>query len=568
LYITDDNRIRTLSLATLEVRTLAQIPVPSGEFSLHGIWGEGDTLWVNGGGSLWEVSRSTGRYTKALNATSGSDAGSPIKLDAKGIWGSGHDLYVAVWAGSRILKLTPGSVPAAANFSLVDRAGISKITAAADQITLGYATIDQNTGSGTSGMAVFEYKKDGIVISETSVSAAPPIRAGRIFAEVQGAVNTAIAIANPTSEPAVVSFYVTDSAGRQVKSGTVNIGPAQQVSRFLNESPLDIPRPFVGTFTFSSTVSVAVMALRGHLNERSEFLMTTLQVAPIASTATGPRIIPYFDPGLRLPMNIFAAPEWATQIVLINPTDQALAGSAILNADGNVSLESFRYSIPPRSSQVLRPADSKSTGTAFVQVTPDAGGIAPIAQVIFAYRVSGITVAETGVPAVATAQAFRVFTKVNGSIGGPGWRDTRIAIVNPSSSEITVRLEGNDLRGFPTFNRGQLVIPAFGHVAVYAHEILPNLFGENVLRISTDSPNGIAVIALRARSNERLDFLFTATPASPEIADVSTGPIIFPLLVQGGGYTTEFILFNPTQAATGSLRYFSQSGIPLPLTFQ
>jgi hypothetical protein len=449
-----------------------------------------------------------------------------------------------------------------ANFSLADRAGLSKVTAAAaDQMTLGYATIDQKTGSGTSGMAVFEYKKDGIVVSETSVSAAPPVRAGRIFAEIQGEVNTGVAIVNPASEPAVVSFYVTDSAGRQVKSGTVNIGPAQQIARFLDEAPLDIPCPFVGTFTFSSTVSVGVIALRGHLNERSEFLMTTLPVAPVASTATGPLIIPHFATG----------GGWNTQIVLINSTDQALAGSAILNADGNVVLESFRYSIPPRSSQVLRTADSQNAVTGFVQVTPDSGGIAPVAQVIFAYRVGGITITETGVPAVATAQAFRVFTNLRGKnpFGLPDSRDTALALVNPSSSEIKVRLEGNDLRGYPNPSRGELVIPAFGHVALFVHEIRGmNNPDESVLRLSTDSPKGIAVIALRVRYNERQDFLITTTPASPENTDLSTGPIIFPHFVQGGGYTTQFVVFNPMRAATGTLRYFSQSGIPLPLTFQ
>jgi hypothetical protein len=48
LYVTDRDKIRTISVATGEVRTLATLP---GSFSL--ISGDGDNLYVTGRGGTW-----------------------------------------------------------------------------------------------------------------------------------------------------------------------------------------------------------------------------------------------------------------------------------------------------------------------------------------------------------------------------------------------------------------------------------------------------------------------------------------------------------------------------------
>jgi hypothetical protein len=82
------------------------------------------------------------------------------------------------------------------------------------------------------------------------------------------------------------------------------------------------------------------------------------------------------------------------------------------------------------------------------------------------------------------------------------------------------------------------------------------------------SAGGISVIGVRARNNERGDFLVTTTPAVPETESPSTERRVLPHFVQGGGYTTQFILFSRNRfQATGALKYFSQNGIAIPLVF-
>jgi hypothetical protein len=108
-------------------------------------------------------------------------------------------------------------------------------------------------------------------------------------------------------------------------------------------------------------------------------------------------------------------------------------------------------------------------------------------------------------------------------------------------------------------------------VAEFLAQIFPNLpqsFQGGVLRIS--SPSSISVVGLRGRYNERSDFLITTTPPTTESAPASSAEFLFPHFVNGGGYTTQFILFSGTagQTSSGTLRFFDPKGNPLPLSLQ
>jgi hypothetical protein len=76
------------------------------------------------------------------------------------------------------------------------------------------------------------------------------------------------------------------------------------------------------------------------------------------------------------------------------------------------------------------------------------------------------------------------------------------------------------------------------------------------------------VVGLRGRYNERDDFLITTTQPSDETRAASISDQYFPHLADGGGYTTQFILFNGSsdQSSSGLLRFFTQSGQSLNLT--
>jgi hypothetical protein len=113
-----------------------------------------------------------------------------------------------------------------------------------------------------------------------------------------------------------------------------------------------------------------------------------------------------------------------------------------------------------------------------------------------------------------------------------------------------------------------MTLPGNGQTAEFLNQILPSAPQplKGILRITTSGSN-VAVVGLRGRYNERGDFLITTTPASVETANPSAAGSLFPHIVDGGGYTTQFILFD--QAASGSMSgtvmFYGQDGNPLGL---
>jgi hypothetical protein len=133
---------------------------------------------------------------------------------------------------------------------------------------------------------------------------------------------------------------------------------------------------------------------------------------------------------------------------------------------------------------------------------------------------------------------------------------------------VTVSL--TKLDGTPAAT-GTLSLPANGQTAVFLSQIaglnsIPRPF-RGVARISSSSP--ISVTGLRARYNERLDFLITTTPAIPDSTPPSSAPLYFPQIADSGGYTTQFIILGrPPDAVSGTLQLTSPSGAVLNIPMQ
>ena len=69
------------------------------------------------------------------------------------------------------------------------------------------------------------------------------------------------------------------------------------------------------------------------------------------------------------------------------------------------------------------------------------------------------------------------------------------------------------------------------------------------------------MIGLRGAYNERGEFLIATIPHINEELSSNARERIFPYIVNGDGYTPQFILMGST-ATSGEVRFFSQSGSP------
>jgi hypothetical protein len=453
--------------------------------------------------------------------------------------------------------------------------GLTLTTAGAAAVpTIGYAGIDSR--STLPAVAIFGLRQNGVLVGETAVPALQPITAGRIYAEVAGVVNTGIAIANTSNDPAVVNYYLTRIDGSQLKAGSLTLGAGRQIASFLDQAPYYSGSNFAGTFSFTSNVPIAVIALRGYTNLRGEFLTSTLPVVNVSSTpSSASSVIPSFSLG----------GGWTTQVFLVNPSDAPLNGTlqfysaASDNLPGvltNVTLagqtnSSFPYTIQPRASIKLSlTSTSSETTNGTIRVVPGAGQVAPVSQAVFTFTNGNIVVTEAGVAGVV-GTGMQMYAEATGVPFTVGSVQTGLAMANPSDKAVTVILDLRKLDGSSAgVTASTISIPANGRVSKFLYELFPTLPRpfQGVVRMIADAP--ISAIGLRTRTNERTDFLITTTAPSPlATSSTAAGSLVFPHLVDGGGYTTQIIIIgNGAGDYPGTMQLFGQSGLPLPLTFR
>jgi len=455
----------------------------------------------------------------------------------------------------------------------------TETTGGSASLVVGDAKAQPAASTTPTGFAILGLRENGVLVTETAVPGMTAITSGRTFAEVNGPINTGFAVMNPSSASVVVSFNFTDQAGNDLGQNSFTLAANAHIARFLSEAPFGLRSGFIGTLTFNSSAPVAVTAVRTLVNERSQFLMTAQPVVTLPDDiSVGPVLLAHFADG----------GGWRTEVILINTTDSVITGTVEFFGEGTSTISatpltltvngqtaaSFNYTIRPRASATFEtsgaPAGATQTGS--IHITPTGGSNAPSAFALFSFFSNGATSTQAAVQTQAPATGLRSYVEVN-SIGPvPGAIQTAIAIANNSATAATVNFELRGLDGSSTGLTSSIIVPAFGHRANFVHELFPSLTVSvgvpfrGLLRITSFS--SIAVVAARARYNEDGSFLITTTPVSNEASSASTAELVFPQIVDGGGYNTQFVLFSgiTDQNTTGILSFFGQDGQPLNLT--
>jgi hypothetical protein len=484
-----------------------------------------------------------------------------------------------------IQTVIPVAITSSRSFNIAARGAASMTTDGRGSSTVtGHARL-QGGGGGAppAALALLAFRPGGILVSEAAISAAPAIQSGRFYVEVGNGVNTGIAIANPGSQAATVNYFLSGAAGNQIHSGSVAIPANGQIAAFIDQPKFYTPGPFrppitdARSMTFTSSVPIAVLAIRGRTNERSEFLVSPLPVSDLSASTTESAYIPDFADG----------DGWSTQVALTNTSDEVMTGSVqffgpggqglTLTVDGQSGTR-FDYSIPARTSRRLQTSGSATTTTlGSIRVSPASGSRTPAAFAILTSRRNNVAVSEISIPAVRPGSAFRMYVENSGSFSTQqaGSLQTAFAAVNPSSSAITLSLELTGLDGTTSF-AGSVSIPAQGQIATFVNQVvgfssLPNSF-QGVLRVSASASSGVSIVGLRGRYNERApasDFVLSSVPATDDTAPPSSADLVFPHIADSGGYTTQFVLLNgSTGASSGMLRLFDPSGSSLTLTLR
>jgi len=425
--------------------------------------------------------------------------------------------------------------------------GGSRIQSTGQSTTMriGYATVSSSLDVPHS-FGILQLRQQGVLISEATMTPSTPATSGITYAEVEGPVNTGVAIANPFSSEAIVNFEIRDDSGAMVATSELRLAPGAQLARFLTEPPFNVAKLAGGSLRMTSSLPVSVLALRGLSNERGEFLVSTLSFTESASSASA----------------VYCAHTangegWTTQVNLVNSSNQTITGSVeFLPGDR------FTYMLPPYGTRRFRTDGLGIVRSGFVRVTPDAGLPAPAATAVFSYRRNDVTVTEASVHGTVAALSQTMLVSGSGgfNVGSADAIMSGIGVANGIAEAVSAQVILTSLAG-ATLASTSIEIPANSQQALFLGELFAGtvtLPFEATLRITSNRP--IAVTGLRGQYNSRGDFLISATPIFSQ-----TPGTVFTHIVDGGGYSTRFLFISRNGSIGGNLRLSTPDGSPLAI---
>ncbi len=228
-------------------------------------------------------------------------------------------------------------------------------------------------------------------------------------------------------------------------------------------------------------------------------------------------------------------------------------------------------------------ATSATSGSAgaiqagYAAVSVDAGST-PYATAVLSYRHNGATVSEVGVPASPPASSGRFFVdyRTEATLAGSDTKvdiDTGFAAVNRGNGPASISFILRDPEG-QVISRGTGSLDKDAHLAAYFNQLpdiapgfsidssFPSSIHFGTLELLSDQP--LSLLALRLTTNQRGEMLMTSTPVADPARPSTGGPIYFPQLAEGAGYSTIIGLLNTSVAIeTGTLHLFTDDGSPL-----
>jgi photosystem II stability/assembly factor-like uncharacterized protein len=447
----------------------------------------------------------------------------------------------------------------------------------------GYAKLTTNSSSTPYGTAVISFTLDGVTVSEVGIPSTPPTTKARFFVDYRTGINpipgrsdsgtvdtnTGVAIVNTGSSKATVTYTLRNFAGTTVAVGHGTVAAGKHYAKFVDQlkdiaPDFDLPSDFQsGSLEIASDQKVSVLALRGTINQEGLFLMTTTPVTDLTKTVLS---IPIFFPQYA------DGGGYSTSFLLLNTTNGVEKGSLqFINKDGTplsvtpvggTEDSLFRYTIAPNGAFRFQtdgsPAETKA---GWVLLIPDQFTNTPVGAGVFSYNPGNALISESGVPSTLSMTHARVYMDLSGN------HNVGLAVANVSTSDSEIVITAYQSDGItPIGTSGDpLQLVPNGYEAKFVDQFISDLPAGFAGVLDIRSTHGFAALTLRSLWNENGDFLMTTFPVA-EADQTPPSPVVFPHVVDGGGYHTEFILISNGQASSPNLTSYDEGGLPAAST--
>lgn len=468
----------------------------------------------------------------------------------------------AAWDGFTNSNLAVVAVtvkqPASYDLPLPAGQGVSRISAGLGALLVGYGAITADTPSLPMALANFGLVQNGVLVTEVGVPAATPVTATRLFVDLAAGINTGVAVVNPGAGAINVTAIARNAAGAYAGQALVTVGPRAHRAFFVDQIGLSLPATFQGTLTLASPAAFVAVSLRSATNGYGEVILTALPLADLNQlSAAGPLVFPQVVDGGGIP----------TRILLMNPSPGiASTGTIDLFDDTGVPLaldfgagpqSSVAYAMAPNGMAEFATTGQGPLRVGYAVVTPGMGP-RPIGSGVFSVMNGASPISQAGISDSALTASARLYAE---TASAPLARNTGIAVANPNPAAAALTLT---LDGFDNTRRTTIwSIAANGHAARFVNELFPDLPPAYQGILTVESDRAVAALTLRVTRNQRGEDIYSTLPVA-DLTNPPAGPLYLPQVVDGGGYRTQVIFVNTSDAAgTARVDFLDEAGNPV-----
>ncbi len=432
-------------------------------------------------------------------------------------------------------------------------------------VRLGFALLTQTDDVPVLASALFSVRNPaGVLVSEAGAAASEAIGRGRIFVD-QRAVQTGVALVNPSDQELQVALTLRDSQGVEV--GSVNRSVAPRASLVDNVSGFfgNLADGFTGSLTFQTTpasAGVAAVTLRQRDNAFGETLLATFPVADLTLPAPtdGELLFPQIGAGSILNTEIILVDRSGVESVGVIRLTGSDGNPLELDLDG-VTGTSFPYRIAPNGTFAVNLTSPSGIRQGYATITPSPGNPLPFGTAVFQFTSGSAPISEAGVAAAQSTRRARLFVDFASTRTG-------VAVANPSGVPLNLTLTLRDKYGL-SIESAQRAIPARGHFATFSDEIFPTLPEGFTGLLDIEAVQPFYAVTLKLTGNSRGDSILTTLPLASLDQPLAARTLVFPRLgfglFGGGAFATRLILLNldEERAFSGTLSFLQSAGGPL-----
>jgi hypothetical protein len=452
-----------------------------------------------------------------------------------------------------------------------------------NQVQFAHAIVEVPVGAKRpAGLALLDLRQSGGEVGEAAFPLLPFITDARVYINESSTQATNISIVNPSTDPVDLNFFMSDRTGAQSNFGGITIPAKSSFAQPVTGPPFQLPAGASGTLTFSTTAPVAALAFRTFTESNSSILLSYLPLISPFETETRPTTIAQYTSDLTWGSGFLLVNNTETQMSGVirfystagDQTDPTLSSTPIEVTTDRGNFTEVPYSLAPLGSDNFNTSGTETTIAGYAQIIPDAGTFTPVVSNVLTYAANGVGSLHAIVEAQIPANDFRLYTEYSGDFEHSENRTivTSFSLSNPSNTPTDVTLTLVNLNGTPTGLSTTFTLAAQGHISNYVHRLagfssMPNPF-QGIMLVHATGP-GVVAFGMRGRLSENGTFVGTTTGPIKENPGSGT-TVIFPHVLDGGGYGTRFILLSDSTGAgtSGTLNFANENGDPVPLAIE